>query len=63
MENRTIQEQIKDTFEKKLSESSLFAESEIKSICEQLYQKVTTDKAVDSLYSLLGGKCDEDSPA
>ena len=61
MENGTIQEQIKDTFEKKLSDSSLFAEAEIKSICEVLYQKVSADKAVDSLYRLLGGDSNEDS--
>lgn len=61
VKNETIQEQIKITFEKKLSESSLFDEAEIKSICELLYQKVTVDKAVDSLYRLLGGEGSEDS--
>ena len=63
MENKTVQEQIKDIFERKLSDSSLFSESEIKLICEQLYQKVSTDKAVDTLYRLLGGEGNETSPA
>lgn len=61
MENKTIQEQIKDTFEKKISESSLFTESEIATICELLYQKTSVDKVVNSLYGIIGGEGNENS--
>jgi len=55
MENKTIQEQIKESFEKKLYENILFNASEIEKICELLYQKMPADKAADLIYKIIGG--------
>lgn len=62
MENKSIQEQIKDTFAKKLSESTILGDSETAQICELLYQKTTVDKTVESMFKIIGGDLDENTP-
>ncbi len=61
MEEKTIQEQIKTAFEGKLSQSPIVSEAETKQICAQLYQKMSTDKAVDLMYKIIGGDLGENT--
>ena len=62
MDNESIQEQIKSTFAEKLSKSTILSKSETAQICGLLYQKTTVDKTVESMFKIIGGDLNENTP-
>lgn len=62
MGNESIQEQIKKKFEEKLSKSAILSSSETAQICELIYQKAAVDKTAESMFKIIGGDLDENTP-